>query len=353
MKKNKKRKIVIVSHVFTYGKSQAFYDYLEKIGEDVFFIGHPLTNNPFRWIVDVVDTFWQVLKKKKVFNLYFGSNNLNAFVGIVLKKMGRVRKVIFYTPDSPMQRFKNKPLNNFYHWLDKICVKKADMVWNNSKDMVLQREKKGLAKKYRKKQIEVPMGTYPKKPKKIKKNDKPTIVFVGHLLKHQGAQLIIKAFPKMKKLIPNLKLIIIGDGPMKKKLKRQAEKLNLGNVKFLGLIKDNKNVNKILRECSLAVAPYKKNSPVRYTDSGKIKLYLGAGLPVITTSTPLISKEIKKNNCGAIINYNASELSRAVCKIVGNKNKLNKYRGNAYLLAKKYSYSRLFKKALDKLDEKQ
>jgi len=154
------RSVVIATHVFSPGTSQALRDYLLREGKDVLFIGHPLFGNVFTWTLGAFDTIGQVVKANKKFDLYVGSNNLNAFVGIILRKIRLVKKVIFFTPDYSRQRFKNKLLNNFYRWLDYYCLKNADLVWNSSTvmpvDPIMQeREKRGVPPKYRSKQIQV------------------------------------------------------------------------------------------------------------------------------------------------------------------------------------------------------
>jgi len=344
-----KKKVVIATHVFSYGKAQALKDYLMDKAE-VLFIGHPLFGNLFTWTIGAIDTLWQVFKSGKKFDLYVGSNNLNAFVGILLKKMGRVKKVIFYTPDSPPNRFRNRLLNNFYHWLDSFCVKHSDLVWNNSNRMIAEREKRGLSKKYRNKQIEVPMGTDLVEQTAFSEIDRYSIGFVGHLKEGQGLELIIDALPEITKQIPKVKLLIIGSGPIEEKLKLQVKNLKLKNVEFLGFIGDINKVYRILSKCAIGIALYKKYSHAQYTDPGKVKNYLSVGLPIVITDVPEIAYEIDKEKCGIMIKYDRQEVVKAIVKLLKNEDLLKSYRKNVGKLACKYSYDRIFAKALSSLE---
>ena len=142
------RTVIIASHTFAFGTSQGFYDYCKRKRFDVIFIGHPLFGNVFTWLFGAVDTLLQVVKTGKSYDLYVGSNNLNASVGLILKTLGKVKRVVYFSPDWVLDRFGNLLLNRVYHWLDYICVKNCDMTWNSSAimpidPMMTEREKLG------------------------------------------------------------------------------------------------------------------------------------------------------------------------------------------------------------------
>lgn len=348
------KNVVIASHVFSPGTSQALRDYLLKEGKDVLFIGHPLFGNIFTWTIGALDTIWQVLRAGKKFDSYVGSNNLNAFIGIILRKMGFVKKVIFFTPDYSHQRFKNKLLNNFYHWLDYYCLKNADLVWNSSTTMPVdpimrEREKRGVPPKYRSKQIQVPDGTDPVEQVPFDKINRYEIGFVGHLKKGMGLELLIDAFLEIIKQIPQAKLLIIGSGPMEEKLREKAKGLNIELTGFMG---DLSQVYKRLSKCALGIAPYEDDSSniSRYSDPGKVKNYLSVGLPMVITMVPQIAFEIGREKCGIAINYNKDELVEAVVRLLKNETLLKSYRKNTLKLAKKYSWDNIFDKTLSALE---
>ena len=120
------KKVIIATHYFSPGTSQGFRDYCQRKKLDYLYIQQPLFGNVLTWSFGVFNTFWQVVKSNKKYDFYMGSNSLNAFVGVILKKLKKVKKVAYFTPDWSEKRFKNKLLNNFYHWLDYFCVKHAD-----------------------------------------------------------------------------------------------------------------------------------------------------------------------------------------------------------------------------------
>ena len=344
-----KKNVVIATHAYVYGQSQALNEYFQGKAE-VLFIEHALFGNLLTWTLGAIDTFYQVLKAGKKFDLYVGSNNLNALVGILLKKIGRVKKVIFHTPDSPPNRFANKGLNNLYRWIDVFCVRRADLVWNNNDSMVAEREKRGLSLRYRSKQIEVPMGAEPIKQRPFNEIEPYLIGFSGHLAQDKGLDLLLEAMSEVTKQIPQARLLIIGSGPIETRLKSQVEKLQLKNVEFTGCIENIKEVYQRLSRCAIAVAPYSKTSDIQWADPAKVKVYFSVGLPVIVTKAHKIAYEVERENCGVAINYDRQELIDAIVRLLKDANLLRTYRNNVTKLAHKYSYDNIFAQALDVLE---
>ena len=342
------KSIVIATHVFSPGTSQAFRDYCLRKKMDVLFIGQPWHGNIFNWTLAAVNAFWQVIKTRKKFDLYVGSNRVNAFLGILLKKIGRIKKVIYFSPDWSEKRFSFWLASKIYLWLDYFCLKYSDLVWNSSAimpfdPMMKAREKRGYPRPWRSKQIQVPDGTDPFPFSSFDKIERFSIGFVGHLRKGMGLLLLVSAFAKIARKIPRVKLLIIGSGPLEEKLKKKAKGLN---VEFTGFMGDLSLVYKRLSRCAIAAAPYQPDSISQHSDPGKVKIYLGIGLPVIITKVPQVAWEIEKEKCGLTVRYNKDELVEAAVRLLKNEKMLKKYRKSAYKLSKKYSWDNIFDRAL-------
>lgn len=370
-------KIAIVGHVYATGPGHELEKYLKSRVNSLIFVGHPFPHcldrrSFYRWykkgklirerkapsfllpgvlsyLKDIVYTlFWISFSTR--YDFYFGVNNLNAFCGLILKRFRRVKKVIFYTIDYIPKRFNNRGLNKIYHFVDSYCVKRSDYVWNLSSMMIKEREKKGISQKYREKQLTVPIGanlSVKKVPPDA--NGKCRIAFMGHLREGQGVELLIGSLPELIKKIPEIRLILIGGGPLETGLRKRVEELNLADyVEFTGFIKDHSEVQDRLSECSIGIAPYvdDEETYTRYTDPGKPKAYLAAGLPVVITKVPQIAYEIERWKAGIAINYERKELIEAIVKILKNGNLYREYSNNASTLAKKFDWNRIFEKAL-------
>jgi len=142
------------------------------------------------------------------------------------------------------------------------------------------------------------------------------IVYLGTLLKKQGIQLVIRTLGKIINKFPKTRFLIIGSSEYKNNLEILTKKLGLEKyVTFTGYLDDNKTKQKIAK-AHVAVAPYNREEDIftYYADPGKVKYYLSLGVPLIITNVPLVAKEIAKEKCGLVINYDKKELADAVEK---------------------------------------
>ena len=381
MVRNDIKKVVIVSHIYATGPSQELEKYLinQKI-ERLLFIGHPFLYSgdicsfwrlyvkgnriksckayPWRlpeilmYCKDVLYTFLWVILDKQRYDIYIGADNLNAFTGLLLKKLGMVEKVFFYTIDYIPLRFKNRFLNGVYHWIDSFCIKYCDKVWNLSERMMIEREKKEVSSKYREKQITVPVGTNLNiKICPFEDIDRYTLAFMGHLREGQGLDFLIDLFPEIVSKFYEAKLLIIGTGPLEDSLKKKVSKLGLsGHVKFSGYIEKHEEVEKMLSKCAVGIALYEDNdiTYTRYADPGKPKAYMAAGLPVVITNVPAIANEIDKNKAGIAVRYKKKDAVRAIINILSDDLRLIEYRKNALKFARNFEWTLIFESAFDK-----
>lgn len=379
------KSIIISTHVYSWGPAQDLRDYLVKNKiKKVIFIGHPLFLDPklqgsgyelycdgkkiqeyygkikkspllMSLLHDLFFTIFWTLRFGKKWDVFFGSDNLNAMAGVILKKSGLVKTVIYYVMDYNPQRFENKILNYAYHWIDRFCVKYSDETWNVSPRMSMAR------KKYfnftAPNQKTVPVGMWFKRIKRLNFSDieKQTLVYLGHVIKKQGIQHIIGAVPLIIKKIPNFKFVIIGGGDYMNTLKKQTEKLRVTKyILFLGYIKDNTEIENLLTKCALAVAPYEREiegliSYTYFADPGKIKLYLAAGLPVIMTDVPYNAKDLVKNQCAKIVELNDKDITKAILDLMTNDKRLDEYRINAVKYASKFDWDLIFESNLKRI----
>jgi len=276
----KTTKIVIVTHVFATGPAQELESYLRKRLSSLMFVGHPFSfalrirsfcriynkGEPikervafawklpgfFMYLKDILLTIFWTMKYPGKLDLYIGANPLNALTGLFLKKLGKTKKVIFYAIDYAPHRFDNKLLNWIYHKIDSFCAEKCDFVWNLSERMVEARREKGV--KRTDNQMVVPIGVHFERIKRREINQikRKHLVYMGHLRKKQGLELIIESLSEIVKKMPEIKLIIIGTGELEKYLKEKVQKSGLINyVEFKGYVEDHKEVERMLTECAV------------------------------------------------------------------------------------------------------
>jgi len=369
----------IVTHVFATGPAQELEQYLKSRARKVVFIGHPFSYledcrsfyreyavgrmvksktgflwnlpGPLIYVKDLCHTVLWILSCGHAFDVYIGADNLNAFAGILLRHIGRVNKVVFYTIDYVPQRFRNTVLNKVYHMLDRFCVRHCNYVWNLSAAMITERERKGYMKGSHASQVIVPIGTHFTQIKRLpfEKINRRHLVYLGHFRPGQGLKLIMKSIPVIMKTVPDAKLILVGTGPMEDELARMAGDLGIGeNVKFSGFIKDHSEVERILTRCAIGLAPYEPdvNSFTWYADPSKPKQYMACGLPVIITRVPQIADTIESMHAGIAIRYSEEALAEAAIKLLTDDEFFQKCREKAIKLASEFEWDTIFERAL-------
>jgi glycosyltransferase involved in cell wall biosynthesis len=65
--------------------------------------------------------------------------------------------------------------------------------------------------------------------------DRPIILFVGRLVEYKGAEFLIKATSEVQQQFPDVELVLIGDGPLRRKLEALA-KQSLRRFRFMGVL---------------------------------------------------------------------------------------------------------------------
>jgi glycosyltransferase involved in cell wall biosynthesis len=368
----KHQKIVLSSHVSSvYAPTKPLVKYLIKKFSNVSIIYHPFSdlvgepstcalyvngnlkekseakntkNENANYPLSFLLNFYFILSKKNKYDLFIGMDCLNAICGIILRKIGIVDKVIFYTVDYARIRFKNKIMNNVYHLLDKICVKNSDYVWNVSKRICNVRMQQGLVAS---RNFLVPNGVHIDQvnylpPEKITKE---SFFYVGHLKKEKGIHSIITSMPKMIETVPSARLIVIGGGSYRRQLEDIVNNLGLQNhVFFLGSM-TNENILKEIVKYGIGLAPYTSSEDYNfYCNPVKVKEYLAAGCPVIITDVPDISLDVKKYELGFVIKEKdfQGEFIQCAIKILRNSELYERYRRNALEYASKYDWDMIY-----------
>lgn len=154
---------------------------------------------------------------------------------------------------------------------------------------------------------------------KINKKNTQTILFVSILDKHhkfKGIDYLLEAIIKVKKVIPNIKLKIIGEGELNKYYQKMSINLKIDeNVEFLGKVKQ-KDLAKHYNQSSIFALP-----STEIEGFGIVLLEaMACKLPVIATEIAGVSNDIKINNTGLIINKKDSQaLADAIIKLLKDR----------------------------------
>lgn len=349
----KVRQLIYIEHPFPYaddrrsslslyrdGKLEKTYYTLPLRGPEWLFYLH-----------SIVATWYFLLRARPKGTICIALDNLNTFSVLPWRWVGLIQKLIFYTIDYTPIRFKNRLLNKLYHWIDRLAAYGADTIWVLSPRMVEARTQNGVDPSRAARSVVLPMGAKLDRIKVLPtdKINRHQLIFVGHLLEKQGLQLVIEALPAIYAKVPDLKLVVIGQGEYEKTLKQLAKDRAVDHlIDFKGFVKRHEDVETLLCQSAIGLAPYLPDpaSYTYYTDPGKPKLYLGCGLPVIITTVPASAETIVKEEAGLIVEPSPRSIAEAIVKLLTDQTLYGRYRTNAIRLSREYNTDTLIARAI-------
>lgn len=121
-----------------------------------------------------------------------------------------------------------------------------------------------------------------------KRDEGPTLAFVGTFKPWHGLDLLLDAFAKLAPQHPKLKLLLVGDGPLREEMEARTEALGLsGRVTFSGKVAQEKAAA-LLQGADLAVVNPRMTSAAIAQSPLKLFEYMAAGKAIIAPAMPNI-----------------------------------------------------------------
>lgn len=338
----------VIQHPFSYSKIPNSTAALFENGKQSKKLEGPKykTLEALHYIRDFLQTS-RFVRELGSFDLFIGANSFNACTGIIMRRLGRVKKVIFYEFDYTPQRFKNPVMNWVFHRINGFAARHSDAVWDNPPNLnaIRSRQRVDLRKILR-----VEHGVFLKKIAKPKKQNLHTLVYLGHVTESKGIQIAISALPRIRKEVKDARLAIVGSGPFEEQLKKiAAEKGILEAVDFLGFTTHDFSMQFVPKQ-GIAIAPYMNDEKgtFKYADPLKVKDYLACGLPVIITRVPSIAEAIHAKKMGIAINYSEEEFTKAALKLLKDRVFYEQCRKNISGFVSELDWENVFGKAFEK-----
>lgn len=146
---------------------------------------------------------------------------------------------------------------------------------------------------------QIPVKTYPNR-----------IIYVGKLSPGKGVNLLLDAFIEVQRNLPDLKLLIVGSGILKRKLLTKVKKHKLSKkVQFMGQL-NHDEVLDLVRKSSFAIVPSVWPEPL---PRSAIEALL-SGTPVITSDRGG-TKEVVKKEYGITYGSDVDSLTKAILRM--------------------------------------
>ena len=376
----KEKKISILAHGAGTGNAEELRDWLIGLKvRSVVYITFPFGMSPQKEIVtEIYERGKLVCTKKSLvrfkdpvllsyfkdlfYSLYYclrfcrnsdvlvGSDNLLTLAAVWIRKPAKIGKIVYNMIDYTPVRYTNKMVDNLYYAVDCAASYGSDVVWPVNDRTIEGRFKHDKMDPKRVNWYTVPYGNHAARIKLPKKINRDHIVYMGGLLKTKGAELFLPIAEELLRRKKKFKFIIIGGGDYGRELKEEIRRRKWDRyLEVLGYIEDHNRVQSIISRCGVALAPYfpeDKNNYSYYADAGKLKTYLGCGIPIVLTDVPPFGKTLVKKGAGLFAQYDPIDIADKIAKVLS---KQGAFRKKAVALGLEYDWDLVLTRAFAKL----
>jgi len=245
---------------------------------------------------------------------------------------GVISKILFKKPFVVWGRGSDVYLPDWFTKLtSKTIIKNADSVIALTNDM-----KQKIQAVYSRDIFVIPNGIDLEKYSSMSKNSKQvngkTILFVGRLHPVKGVQYLIEAMAIIHQEMPDVKLIIVGEGIEREKLEALAKKLDLKEcIQFAGQVPQEK-IPLFMQQGDVFVLPsLSEGFPLVLLEA------MACGLPIVATRVGGIPDILKDGINGYLVNTEkCDEISIKILILIKNEILWREISENNLLFVKKF-----------------
>lgn len=286
------------------------------------------------------------LLTKQSYDVCVYSHPHNAFLIRLLKRYEFVDDVIYddcdFFPDGPDAAGALSALA--LSWKEHLAITQADGVTSVSRSLVELREDQG-ARRVMLVPNGVDLNSFLKARKRV--SHSPTLIYVGLLAEGWNLELVLKALPLIAEEIPDIRLVIVGSGNNLEQLTALTASMGLSNrVEFAGQ-QPNDELWKYFQRADVGVAIFQPRKFNEYASHLKIREYMAAGLPVISSKIGEAPEIISASQAGTLVENSPQSIASAAISILSNQVRYEEYSANAKLYADGLDWEIVLKPFLD------
>jgi glycosyltransferase involved in cell wall biosynthesis len=169
--------------------------------------------------------------------------------------------------------------------------------------------------------------------KSLTKFNRPTVVYVGRLVKNKGVDYLIQAISLVRDEIPDVALLIMGRGYYENSLRDLVERLHLNeNVTFLGYLPEREKVETLARSHCLVLPSVREGWATPIIEAASVRTLS------IGTNAIGIAETIIDGTTGFLVSYgDPGALAGKLLIVLRNKELNAKLSDEAYEFSRRFS----------------
>lgn len=171
------------------------------------------------------------------------------------------------------------------------------------------------------------------------------LVFAARLEKNKGIALLLQAMSNVKARMPNVKLLIIGSGPLKAELQDYVKRNDLEhNVFFSGWLETAEDVALAYNSAKIFINPsFNEGGPRVVLEA------MACGLPVITTQVGLMPDIIKDEENGLFTSWEPRMIAEKILYLLDSQEMQAKFSSVGLEVVKQFEKTAAVKNFADEL----
>jgi glycosyltransferase involved in cell wall biosynthesis len=187
---------------------------------------------------------------------------------------------------------------------------------------------------------------------KTRKDDKFVILFPGSLQWHQGVDIAIEAFARVKQKVPNAEFHIYcgSGGVMRGELQQLTKELGLEeSVKFIKAVPLDQ-IAQVMANADLGVVPKRADSFGNEAYSTKIMEFMSQGVPVVASRTKIDAFYFKEGIVHFFRSGDSGSMAEAILDVVNSSELRQSLAKSGYEYVKRHGWEQKKKEYLDLID---
>jgi len=168
------------------------------------------------------------------------------------------------------------------------------------------------------------------------------IVFIGTLFEFSGLDAFIRQFPQVIKEVPEVKLLIVGDGPQRVKLERIITELGLERQVIITGFQPYQTMPEYINLAAICINTFLISDATMDVFPAKIVQYIACGKATVATALPGITTLLPGESHGVVYATSAADVAKEVISLLKSTERRQKL-GHAGLnhVRRSYSYKKI------------